>query len=604
MSEPIKLRTFDLDQKLGPLPVPTLEDTAQRYLASIEPLVDAEALARNKAAVEQFLSPGGVVRKLLQPALLARAEKMDNWLAGWWEDFAYLTYQEPLIINSSIGISTDARNLCPDQAMRAAQLTAGTLDFYLSIVNETMPPEVQRDGSGFDMSLLKRFFATNRFPGTSKDRFVTYNFQESRHLLVLRKGHYYTFEALTKDGQRLSAAELMTQFRRIIDAADKAPAVAPVGLLTADHRAVWARERDLLALDPTNRGNLDRIDRALFLVYLDAESHPSFEALARGGLYGPRGSRWYDKSFGLVIDRDGRFTLHGEHSPVDAGAWVPLIDTIAGPVDPVTAASGEMMPAPVELQWNLAPDTLKAIERAGKVYDKLTGDLDLRITHFTDFGKELIKTFKTGPDPFVQMSFMLAYWRLYGRLPKTYEAASTRMFRGGRTETIRTASPQALAFVKGMDDAAVADAAKMDLLRAAFAEHGKRGKDASSGQGVDRHLLGLRLIAGELGITALPALFGEEVYKRGWELSTAQLPMRVGFVNHFGPVAPDCHGIGYIIKDDHINLNVTSFRSNPTTDSKRFVDAVCQAMRDLRALGDRLAAAAKAAPAAVPAVTG
>jgi hypothetical protein len=94
-----------------------------------------------------------------------------------------------------------------------------------------------------------------------------------------------------------------------------------------------------------------------------------------------------------------------------------------------------------------------------------------------------------------------------------------------------------------------------------------------------------------MGITELPALFNEEVYKRGWELSTAQLPMKVGFVNHFGPVCPEGYGIGYIIKDDHINFNITSFRSHPDTDTLRFADAVKQALNDLRALGERAASA-------------
>lgn len=586
MNDRPALGTFDLDPTLAPLPVPSLEDTCARYLATIEPLVDAETLARAKAQVEELKADGGLGRKL-QAALLDRASRMDNWLGGWWEEFAYLTYQEPLIVNSSIGISTDARETHPDQAMRAAELTAGTLAFYLSIINETLPPEVQRDGSGFDMSLLKRFFATNRFPGDGKDRFVTYRPDESRHILVIRRGHFYIVEALSPDRTPLPAGALQTEFQRIIAAADSAPPLPPVGLLTADARQVWARQRDLLALDPTNRGNLDRIDRALFVVCLDEDAYPSFEALARAGLYGPKGNRWYDKSFALVIDRDGRFTLHGEHSPVDAGAWVPLIEAIAGKSAPVAAADSARLPAPVEMKWHLAPDTLAAITAAETVYDRLTGDLDLRIGHFTDFGKELIKTFRTGPDPFVQMAFMLAYWRLYGRLPKTYEAASTRMFRGGRTETIRTASPQALAFVKAMDDPASSASEKMTAAAAAFAEHGKRGKDASAGQGVDRHLLGLRLIAAEQGITQLPALFGEEIYKRGWELSTAQLPMKLGFVNHFGPVCPEGYGIGYIIKDDHINFCVTSFRSHPATDSARFVDVLFQALRDIRSVGER-----------------
>lgn len=591
MNDRPALGTFDLDRTLSPLPVPSLEDTCTRYLASVEPLVDAEAFAHTLAHVEEIKAEGGIGRKL-DAALRQRAARMDNWLAGWWEDFAYLTYQEPLIINSSIGISTDARETHPDQAMRAAELTAGTLAFYLGIINETMPPEVQRDGSGFDMSLLRRFFSTNRFPGDGADRIVTYRPNESRHVVVIRRGHFYSFEVVSSDRTPLAASALMTQFRRIIEAADAAPSVPPVGLLTADARQVWARQRDILALNPTSRGNLDRIDRALFLVCLDEGAYPDFEALARAGLHGPKGNRWYDKSFALVIDSEGRFTLHGEHSPVDAGAWVPLIETIAGKSTTITPADGAGLAQPVEMQWQLAPDTLEAIAAAGRIYDRLTGDLDLKVAHFTDFGKELIKTFKTGPDPFVQMAFMLAYWRLYGRLPKTYEAASTRMFRGGRTETIRTASPQALAFVKAMDDASVSDKAKMAAAAAAFAEHGKRGKDASAGQGVDRHLLGLRLIAAEYGISELPALFGEEVYKRGWELSTAQLPMKVGFVNHFGAVCPEGYGIGYIIKDDHINLNVTSYHSHPATDSGRFTDAVCQALRDIRSTGERANAGA------------
>lgn len=587
-------RTFDFDNKIPPLPVPSLEDTAARYLTSIEPLVDAETLARNKAEVAELLAPDGVGRKL-HALLLERASAMDNWLSGWWEQAAYLTYQEPLIVNSNIGISTDARVTHPDQAMRAAQLTADTIAFYFGIVNETMPPEILKDGSAFDMSLLKRFFATNRFPGAAADRIHTYGFNESRHILVIRRGHYFVFDVIGPDGKVMPASDIMAQLKTIIAAADAAPVATPVGLLTADNRAVWHAERDRLSSDPINGASLDKIDRALFLVCLDDVSHDNFEKLAKAGLYGMRGSRWYDKSFALVVDKDGRFTLHGEHSPVDAGAWIPLIETIGGKVADVAPSTNAGLAAPVELTWNLKPETLAAIERAGAVWDKLTGDLDQRVLHYTGYGKDVIKTFKTGPDPVLQMSFQLAYLRMHGKTPKIYEAASTRAYRGGRTETIRSGTNQSRAFCLGMDDPSLNDAQKNALMRAAFTEHGKLAKDASAGQGCDRHLLGLRLIARENGITNLPALFSEEVYQRGWELSTAQLPMKVGFVNHFGPVTPEGYGIAYIIKDDHINVHVTSFKSHPMTDSGKFLEAISKALDDIGALGKRIVAAEKAA---------
>ncbi len=576
-------RTFDLDASLPPLPVPKLEDSVQRYLDSVEPLVDAATFANVKAAAEELLAPGGDGRKL-QAALEARAAGRDNWLAGWWEDVAYLSYPETLVINSSIGISSDARYVPGDQAMRAAQLTGGALDFHLAIENETLPPEVQRDGSGFDMSLLKRFYATTRYPGVERDRIATFGGGQSRHVIVIRKHRLYELEVIDAEGDRLPDGDLMVQFRKIIADADSQPTAPQIAVLTAARRPDWARARDRLASDPTNRSSLDRIDRALFVVCLDDKEAPSFEALARAGLHGQKGNRWHDKSFHLVIDPQGRFTLHGEHSPVDAGAWVPLIEAIARPADPLPPQSETSAPPPRQLTWHLPSETIADIADASVVFDLITKDLDLRIAHFDAFGKDLIKTFKTGPDPFLQMSFMLAYYRMYGRLPKTYEAASTRMYKGGRTETIRTASNQALAFVSSMDDMSVAASQKVDLLRAAFAEHGKRGKDASAAQACDRHFLGLKLIASEAGVRQLPRLFTQEIFTRGWELSTAQLPMQVGFVNHFGAVCPQGYGIGYIIKNGHVNINVTSYHSHPDTDSARFVSEVTRAMHDLRAV--------------------
>ncbi len=576
-------RTFDLDKNLPSLPVPRLEDTVKRYLESVEPLVDIFEFDAVKAAAEELLAEGGAGRKL-QAALEARAAKSDNWLAGWWEDYAYLSYPESLVVNSSIGISSDARYAPGDQAMRAAVLTGGTLDFYLSIENETMPPEVQRDGSGFDMSLLKRFFATTRLPGAWGDRIATFGGGQSNHIIVVRGHRFYELDCIDSEGHRISDGDLMVQFQRIIAEADAAGQAPQVGVLTAARRPDWSNARDRLAASPVNRNSLDKIDRALFLVCLDTEIAANFEDLARAGLYGQKGNRWHDKSLHLVIDPQGRFTLHGEHSPVDAGAWVPLIEAIGGPADPLPPQTESTTPPPRELTWEISPATVADIADASVVFDNLTRNLDLRISHFDAFGKDLIKTFKTGPDPFLQMSFMLAYYRLYGRLPKTYEAASTRMYKGGRTETIRTASNEALAFVSQMDDMSVAAETKVELLRAAFAEHSKRGKEASAGFGSDRHLLGLKLIAKDAGVSELPSFFSQEIFNRGWELSTAQLPMRVGFVNHFGPVCEGGYGIGYIIKNNHVNINVTSLNSHPDTDSSRFLGEISKAMHDLRSV--------------------
>lgn len=120
-------------------------------------------------------------------------------------------------------------------------------------------------------------------------------------------------------------------------------------------------------------------------------------------------------------------------------------------------------------------------------------DLDVVVMVFHHFGKDFPKSEKLSPDAFVQMALQLAYYRcappapcprrrlgawrvgdgwrrgslpvgvlsplshprIYKQACATYESASLRMFHLGRTDTIRSASVDSLAFVKAMDDPSV-----------------------------------------------------------------------------------------------------------------------------------------------------
>lgn len=103
------------------------------------------------------------------------------------------------------------------------------------------------------------------------------------------------------------------------------------------------------------------------------------------------------------------------------------------------------------------------------------------VTVFHHFGKDFPKSEKLSPDAFIQMALQLAYYRcppvlgggglsglvcqhcaqphlpprIYGQACATYESASLRMFHLGRTDTIRSASIDSLAFVQAMDDSSI-----------------------------------------------------------------------------------------------------------------------------------------------------
>ncbi len=83
----------------------------------------------------------------------------------------------------------------------------------------------------------------------------------------------------------------------------------------------------------------------------------------------------------------------------------------------------------------------------------ILSDVDLHIHVFRDFGKKFItKGCSVSPDALIQMALQLAYFRDIGRHHLTYEASMTRMFREGRTETVRACTIESSEWVKSMGD--------------------------------------------------------------------------------------------------------------------------------------------------------
>lgn len=110
-------------------------------------------------------------------------------------------------------------------------------------------------------------------------------------------------------------------------------------------------------------------------------------------------------------------------------------------------------PSPQRMSWDLNNDAcLTAIKTANEDAQKLLNDLQLRIYVHDHYGKGFMKTCRVSPDAYIQMALQLAYYRDAGRFSLTYEASMTRLFREGRTETVRPCTIESAAWVKSMAD--------------------------------------------------------------------------------------------------------------------------------------------------------
>lgn len=62
VERPVAKPLYNVQGSLPRLPIPTLEETFVRYLASAKPVASPEEYKRTVAAAQEFLQPGGLVR--------------------------------------------------------------------------------------------------------------------------------------------------------------------------------------------------------------------------------------------------------------------------------------------------------------------------------------------------------------------------------------------------------------------------------------------------------------------------------------------------------------------------------------------------------------
>lgn len=540
------------EKSLPRLPVPTLEETAARYLKTLHPLLSKAEFESSTKAVEEFIKSGGIGRKL-QEKLIARREdpKHENWIYEWWNDAAYLSYRDPVVPYVSYFYShrDDRRRRNP--AKRAAAITTAALDFKRQVDTKSLEPEYMKK-LPLAMSSYEWMFNCSRIPAKPADYPEKHSWEENKHIIVIRKNQI--FKVMHEvNGKQLNTSELEQQFHRIYQRAEKAPGV---GILTAENRDVWTNARELLLkADSTHAAALKTINSASFVVCLDDASPVTLEERAHQYWHGDGSNRWFDKPLQFIVNDNGTSGFMGEHSLMDGTPTHRLNDYVNdvilnNKIDFSDPSVRSFLPEPTVVKFHVTKEVQAEIDRASKDFAEVIGAHELRVQAYQGYGKGLIKKFKCSPDAYVQLIIQLAYFKMYGKNRPTYESATTRRFQQGRTETCRSVSDESVAFCKAMADPDIPREETEKLFRAAINAQSDYISAASDGKGVDRHLFGLKkLLEPEDGT---PAIYADPAYSYSshWFISTSQLSSE--YFNGYGwsQVVEDGWGIAYMINEN------------------------------------------------------
>uniref|UniRef100_A0A8B9R636 carnitine O-palmitoyltransferase n=1 Tax=Astyanax mexicanus TaxID=7994 RepID=A0A8B9R636_ASTMX len=587
---------YSYQGSLPNLPVPAIKDTVKRYLESVRPLKSDSEFERMTNLAKEFEDSLG---SRLQWYLKLKALWASNYVSDWWEEYIYLRGRGPIMVNSNYyGMDFLYVTPTPIQAARAGNTLHAVLMYRRRRIPGTFIP--------LCAAQCERIFNTTRIPGEETDTVV--HWQDSEYVAVYHRGRYFRLW-LYQAGRMLSPREIEYQIQRILDdPSPPAPGEEKLGAFTAGDRIPWAKARKEFFSSGVNKRSLDCIEKAAFFVTLDDDEQgmmgddpaANVDRYAKSLLHGKCYDRWFDKSFSVVIFKNGKNGLNAEHSwadaPIVSHMWEYALATDSfqlgyneeghckGDVNP-------SLPQPQRLTWDIPKQCQEQVAQCLAVAQPLADDIDFHVFAFRDFGKGSIKKIKMSPDGFIQLALQLAFYRDRGMFCLTYEASMTRLFREGRTETVRSCSSESCAFIKAFENGEDVEVCRR-LIRNASEKHQMLYRLAMTGAGIDRHLFCLYVVSKYLGIESP---FLKEALSEPWRLSTSQTPFQqlelFDFVNHpdyitcgggFGPVADDGYGVSYsLIGEKIISFHVSSKHSCPDTDSHKFGTQIRKALHDL-----------------------
>lgn len=201
---PLTTRTYIGQADLPRLPIPTLEETLDRFPSTVRALLTDKDIAECLASVQSFLEKDGP--KLQQLLVEYEHEGRQNGTLGsyveeFWSD-AYLAPDSSVVMNLNpffvLEDGPDTKK-SKDQCSRAASLCFSALKIVSSLKNETFVPDSFR-GKPLCMDQFRALFGACRVPDKCEEKDTVAVNTDSTHVLVLDNNQMYFFQALWQDG--------------------------------------------------------------------------------------------------------------------------------------------------------------------------------------------------------------------------------------------------------------------------------------------------------------------------------------------------------------------------------------------------------------------
>jgi carnitine O-acetyltransferase len=557
-----------MSQLLGKLPrqpIPALADTLDACVSSVSPMLNGLQRLKSKLVFELF----GAAQAKQQERLLAMAKEHPvNWCAAGVTRL-WLSCRGGLPFTNNYALLLEDDPLAESHTERAARLITAALQLYQSVRTQALSPDMV-DDLPLEMSQYRRCFATHRVPHTHCDEVTTIT--GSQHIAVLIRGklHY-----MVVDPQRAVASlpAIQQALDYIVDQSesrsDEAVTMAP-GMFTALPRDDWARLRGGMMKDAQNHQVLMLLEKALFVVCLDADSSPGgLTALSTNLRDGNCHNRYYDKSMQIIVTENGKAGLCFERAAVDGSVALGFAARLQRESLALPAASEVPPPSQTlvrmrAVDWSLSKALKRRLRAANKAIDEARDQRDIETWTIPTLGAKAFKALNISPDAAVQLALQLASEEVFGHIPNIFEPVQIRHFAGGRMDFILPVTAESLAAVRSLQTANANQFFVVAQIYRAAKVHQSQVVKTKSGRGLVSHLLALNAVQAEESAHTGPGIHSWRHtvlshLDKGLQALLRQDVLAANGSGYagiatFGPIGPrpNMASIGYLIKENEI----------------------------------------------------
>ncbi len=555
---------------LPTLPVPTLETTETRMREWLAPFAQMNNIDFSKIQkdINQFMNSNDI--KAAQEFLLNKSkDKNGSYLIDWWYD-SYLEYQG-ININVAAGFTWYNKALENfSQIEKAAYVLYSISSFYLDL--KVNPQNYEKfDTPKFSISLdqIEGLFTSYRQMSQESDEYHVYN-EFSNHILFMYKNTPYTIQTI-KDKKLVSLGALTKIIQEIIDNhSDKNETSMNFFELTDDRNTTSVLYSKIME---KNKEMFQKIKTSICAVCYDSPTIntklKSIETFGRGN--GNNINRWLGKSLNVGVNSTPHVTFTMEHTYYDGASLPHLMEHMNKLIQNTNFEDDKIQSQYELLRFNLTDEEAKKARMCKDNFLKFSDNIVFKGIDLEIGKKQLKLQGIKSADGLFQLVGQLAQFKTWKKMYSTYEAVDMRTYFRGRTECIRPLSNEIIDFSNLYFNNESNLSKALENVENA---HYLKAKQCKAGEGIHRHLLGLKMAHLTLNKNAslLPVIdsdYYKEFSSNRMSTSTVGFPSISQFA--FWPVQEDGFTMGYKIGKDDLFVVLTCIKKN-----KKLLEEYCK----------------------------